>query len=180
MCHAAHWARDSVLRKLPHFHSGGSMYFGHPPEGLTVMTYHYGKGQYAYASTVPSSGWRLALGSASNYSTRRSSSLLLPWSNRPETPQELQGVHLSRFASTRATSCLCCGRPGPKNPTRRRVDRPSCPGSGPFRPSRISYFSRRESRALHAIAADTEDHAQASRTSRTSSRCGRWRTINFI
>ena len=53
MKHAAHWARDSVLRKLPHFHSGGSMYFGHPPEGLTVMTYHYGKGQYAYAEYSP-------------------------------------------------------------------------------------------------------------------------------
>ena len=51
--HAAHWARDSVLRKLPHFHSGGGMYFGHPPEGLTVMTYHYGKGQYAYAEYTP-------------------------------------------------------------------------------------------------------------------------------
>ena len=47
--HAAHWARANLLRKLPHFHSGGFMYFGHPPEGLTVMTSHAGRGKFARA-----------------------------------------------------------------------------------------------------------------------------------
>ena len=89
MCHAAHWARDSVLRKLPHFHSGGSMYFGHPPEGLTVMTYHYGKGQYAYADYSPEQWMEIGADSVSvfcSFLNFNFASMASLWSHVTATP----------------------------------------------------------------------------------------------
>ncbi|KAH8063763.1 hypothetical protein JL722_2950 [Aureococcus anophagefferens] len=46
--HATHWARMNLLKTLPYYHSGGFMYFGAPPEGLTVLVHNEGSGPNAF------------------------------------------------------------------------------------------------------------------------------------